>query len=121
MSIYDHIQQLDHEEIARQEYILDHKDEILELVKEQEFYFPERVTRFLLENHIEEIQIDQEFGFNIDQVIDEGFLHDIECTDDLIADEIWLDLYMSVWHKANQQKNERLITFLEQRIRNKYA
>lgn len=120
MSIYDHIQQLDHEEIARQEYILDHKDEIIELVKEQEFYFPERVTRFLLDNHIEGINICQEFGFNLDQVIDEGFWYDYDLAYNLTNDD-WLDLYMSVWHQANQQKNERLITFLEQRIRNKYA
>ena len=39
MSIYDHIQQRDQEEIARQEYILDHKDEILELVKKEDFTF----------------------------------------------------------------------------------
>lgn len=121
MSIYDHIQQLDQQEIARQEYILDHKDEILELVKDQGFYFPERVTRFLLDNHIEGIKICQEFAYNLDQVIDEGFWYDVECTDDLIEDKIWLDLYMSVWHKANQQNNQRLIAFLEQRIKNKYA
>lgn len=120
MSIYDHIQQLDQQEIARQEYILDHKNEILELVKEEEFYFPERVTRFLLDNHIEEIKIDQEFGFNLDQVIGKGFIYDCDLAHNLTNDS-WLDLYMIVWHKANEQKNERLITFLEQRIRNKYA
>ena len=87
MSIYDRIQQRDQEEIARQEYILDHKDEILELIKEEGFYFPERVTRFLLDKHIEEINICQEFGFDLDQVIDRAFIYDCDLADGLYDDE----------------------------------
>lgn len=133
MSIYDHIQQLDEIEMHRQEYILDNKDEILELVKEEGFYFPERVTRFLLDNYIEEIEILQDvdvnesgqavykfIGFNFDKVINKLFFYDCDLAHDLDNDD-WLDLYMSVWHTANQQKNQRLIAFLEKRIKNKYA
>ena len=132
MSIHDHIQQLEEKEIGRQQFILDHRDEILELVKELEINFPKKVTNYLLDNHIEDIEILHDvdvyesgnpvykfIGFDLSKVIDQAYMYDLKCIDDF--DIICLDIYMSVWHRANEQKNQRLITFLEQRIRNKYA